>query len=181
MFTMPFRKREREHGAFLNETQRTLINEKFEILQQASFGFTQDRLLHISQEESKGWTNECTDELRREIGVVAPSHVQIVLIEFRKLRCVSFQCRPWVSYRHPSIPERGPVLVCIAAAVAFLLFHVLTAHERRGGRRTVGGSEKAVGRRPTSVRTCAAKLTSPYHSHFLKRSSSPSAHARATA
>ena len=32
MFTMPFRKREREQGAFLNETQRTLINEKFEIL-----------------------------------------------------------------------------------------------------------------------------------------------------
>ena len=94
MFTRPFRKLEREQGAFLNETQRTLINEKFEILQQASFGFTQDRLLHISQEESKGWTKECTDELRREIGLVAPSHVQIALIEFRKLRCVSLQCRP---------------------------------------------------------------------------------------
>jgi hypothetical protein len=94
MFTMPFRKREREQGAFLNETQRTLINEKFEILQQASFGFTQDRLLHISQEESKGWTKECTDELRREIGSVASSHVQIVLIEFRKLGCISLQCRP---------------------------------------------------------------------------------------
>jgi hypothetical protein len=66
MFTMPFRKREREHSAFLNETQRTLINEKFEIFQQSSFGFTQDRLL-----------------------------------------------------------------------LALLLFHVLTAHERRGGRRTV--------------------------------------------
>jgi len=59
--------------------------------------------------------------------------------------------------------------------------NALTAHERRGGRRTVGGSEKAVGRRPTSFRTCTAKLTSPYHSHFLKRSASPSAHARATA
>jgi len=94
MFTMPFRKREREQGAFLNETQRTLINEKFEILQQASFGFTQDRLLHISQEESKAWTKECTDELRREIGSVASSHVQIVLIEFRKLGCISLQCRP---------------------------------------------------------------------------------------
>ena len=43
MFPRPFRKLEREQGAFLNETQRTLINEKFEILQQASFGFTQDR------------------------------------------------------------------------------------------------------------------------------------------
>ena len=94
MFTMPFRQRERDQGAFLNETQRTLVNEKFEILQQASFGFTQDRLLHIAQEEAKGWTKECTDELRREIGLVAPSHVQIVLIEFRKLGCVSLQCRP---------------------------------------------------------------------------------------
>jgi hypothetical protein len=94
MFTMPFRQREREQGAFLNETQRTLIDQKLEILQQASFGFTQDRLLHISQEESKGWTKECTNELRREIGLVAPSHVQIVLIEFHKLRCVSFQSRP---------------------------------------------------------------------------------------
>jgi hypothetical protein len=77
MFTMPFRKREREQGAFLNKTQRTLINEKFEILQQASFGFTQDRLLHISQEESKGWTKECTDELRREIGGGVPIRVEI--------------------------------------------------------------------------------------------------------
>ena len=94
MFTLPFRKLEREHGAFLNDTQRTLINKKFEILQQASFGFTQDRLLHISQAESTGWTKECTDELRREIGLVAPSHVQIVLMDFRNLRCVSLQCRP---------------------------------------------------------------------------------------
>ena len=39
----------------------------------------------------------------------------------------------------------------------------------RGSPHCVGGSEKAVGRRPT------------YHSHFLKRSASPSAHARATA
>jgi hypothetical protein len=93
MFTMPFRKLEREQGAFLNDTQRTLINKKFEILQQASFGFTQDRLLHISQAESKGWTKECT-ELRREIGLVAPSHVQIVLMDFRKLQCVSLQCLP---------------------------------------------------------------------------------------
>jgi hypothetical protein len=94
MFTMPFRKREREQGAFLNATQQTLIKEKFEILQQASFGFTQDRLLHISQEESKSWTKECTDELRSEIALAAPSHVQIVLIDFPKLRCVSLQCLP---------------------------------------------------------------------------------------
>lgn len=90
----PFRKREREQGAFLNATQQTLIKEKFEILQQASFGFTQDRLLHISQEESKIWTKECTDELRSKIASVAPSHVQIVLIDFPKLGCVSLQCLP---------------------------------------------------------------------------------------
>jgi hypothetical protein len=92
MFRMPFRKREREQGAVLNETQRTLIREKFEILQQASFGFTQDRLLHMSREASKSWTKACTDELRREIGSAAPAHVRTVLIEFRELRCVSLQC-----------------------------------------------------------------------------------------
>ncbi len=92
MLTMPFRKREREQSAVLNEAQRTLIREKFEILQQASFGFTQDRLLHISQGDSKSWTRGCTDELRREIAFAAPSHVRTVLIEFRELRCVSLQC-----------------------------------------------------------------------------------------
>jgi hypothetical protein len=94
MFAMPFRKRGRERGVLLSETQRTLIKKKSEILQRASFGFTQDRLLHISQEEAKGWAKECTDELRREVGLLAPSHVQIVLTDFRKLRCISLQCLP---------------------------------------------------------------------------------------
>ena len=78
----------------LDATQRVLVKKKSELLRQASFGFTQDRLLHISQEDSKRWTNECTNELRREIGLVAPSNVKIVLIEFRDLQCVSLQCFP---------------------------------------------------------------------------------------
>ena len=94
MSTMPLRTLDGEQGAFLNETQRTLVKAKFEILRQASFGFTQDRLLHISPQQSKGWTKECTDELRRAIGLAVPSHVQIVLIEFLKLRCISLQCLP---------------------------------------------------------------------------------------
>jgi len=94
MFTTRSRKPKREQGPPLSETQRTLVDKKFEILRQASFGFTQDRLLHISQEESMGWTDACTDELRRKIASVAPSHVKIALIDFPKLRCVSLQCLP---------------------------------------------------------------------------------------
>ena len=92
MFTMPFRKQARAQGAFLNATQQTLIKEKFEILRQASFGFTQDRLLHIQEEDLKRWTDACTGELRRKIASAAPSHVKIALIDFRKLRCISLQC-----------------------------------------------------------------------------------------
>ena len=94
MFTMPFRKQARAQGAFLNATQQTLIKEKFEILRQASFGFTQDRLLHIQEEDLKGWTDACTGELRRKITLAAPSHIKIALIDFPKLRCVSLQCLP---------------------------------------------------------------------------------------
>ena len=94
MFTMPFRKRAREQDAFLNPTQQTLIKEKFEILRQASFGFTQDRLLHIQEEDVKRWTDACTRELRRKIASAAPSHIKIALIDFRELRCISLQCLP---------------------------------------------------------------------------------------
>src|SRR2546425_2426894 len=94
MFTMPFRKQARAQGAFLNATQQTLIKEKFEILRQASFGFTQDRLLHIQEEDLKRWTDACTGELRRKIASAALSHIKIALIDFRKLRCVSLQCLP---------------------------------------------------------------------------------------
>ena len=94
MFTILFRKLRREQVPPLNETQRTLVEKKFEILRQASFGFTQDRLLHISQKESEGWTDACTDGLRRKIASAAPPHVKIALIDFPKLRCISLQCLP---------------------------------------------------------------------------------------
>ena len=94
MLTTRSRKSKREQGLPLSETQQTLVDKKFEILRQASFGFTQDRLLHISPEESKGWTDACTDEVRRKITSVAPSHVKIALLDFPKLRCVSLQCLP---------------------------------------------------------------------------------------
>ena len=78
----------------LNETQRALVEKKLEILRGASFGFTQDRLLHIQGEDLKSWTDECVDELRRAIASAAPAHVKIALIDFRKLGCVSLQCLP---------------------------------------------------------------------------------------
>jgi hypothetical protein len=40
MFTFLFKRRKREQGPPLNETQRALVAKKFEILRQASFGFT---------------------------------------------------------------------------------------------------------------------------------------------
>lgn len=92
MFTGLFKTRKRLQGSPLNETQRTLVKKKFEILRQASVGFTEDRLLHIQGEDFTRWTDECTDELRRQIESVAPSHVKIELIYFRPLRCVSLQC-----------------------------------------------------------------------------------------
>jgi hypothetical protein len=89
---MRFGRRDREPAPSLNETQRALIKRKAELLERASFGFTQDRLLHLSPEEWKLWTTACTDELRQDIRRAAPAHVQIVLIEFRALRCLSLQC-----------------------------------------------------------------------------------------
>jgi hypothetical protein len=65
-----------------------------EILRQASFGFTHDRLLHIQGEDVKAWTDACTGELRRQIASAAPSHIKVTLIEFRQLRCLSLQCLP---------------------------------------------------------------------------------------
>ncbi len=94
MFTIRFRKPKREQSPTLNDTQRALVDKKFEILRQASFGFTQDRLVHIQGEDLKGWTDACTDELRRKIVSIAPAHVKIALIDFRKLGCVSLQCLP---------------------------------------------------------------------------------------
>jgi hypothetical protein len=94
MFMFLSKKLKREQGSPLNEAQRALVEKKFEILRQASFGFTHDRLLHIQEEDLKGWTDACTGELRRKITLAAPSHIKIALIDFRNLRCVSLQCLP---------------------------------------------------------------------------------------
>lgn len=94
MFTIRFTRPKREQNPPLTDTQRTIVEKKFEILQRASFGFTQDRLLHIQEEDLEAWTDACTDELRRKIASGAPSHVKTELIEFRALRCVSLQCLP---------------------------------------------------------------------------------------
>ena len=77
----------------LNDAQRTLVATKFEILRQASFGFTEDRLLHLQGEDVSRWTEECTTELRRTITSAAPSRVDIALLDFPTLRCLSLQCR----------------------------------------------------------------------------------------
>ena|SRR6267142_1940460 len=94
MFTIHSEKPTRAQSQPLNETQRALVEKKLEILRGASFGFTQDRLLHIQAEDLRSWTDECVDELRRRIASAAPSHLKIALIDFRKLGCVSFQCLP---------------------------------------------------------------------------------------
>jgi len=94
MFMFLSKKLQREQATPLNEAQRSLVEKKFEILRQASFGFTHDRLLHIQEEDLKGWTDACTGELRRKITLAAPSHIKIALIDFRTLRCVSLQCLP---------------------------------------------------------------------------------------
>jgi hypothetical protein len=78
----------------LNEAQRALVEKKLQILREASFGFTHDRLLHIQAEDLKVWTDQCVDELRRRIAATAPSNMKITLIDFRKLGCVSLQCFP---------------------------------------------------------------------------------------
>lgn len=94
MFTIRFPRPRRKQDPSLTPTQRTLVEHKFEMLQCASFGFTHDRLLHLQGEDLEAWTDACTDELRRKITSVAPSHLEIALIEFRALRCVSLQCLP---------------------------------------------------------------------------------------
>src|SRR5213079_1543175 len=108
MFMFLSKKLKREQATPLNEAQRALVEKKSEILRRASFGFTQDRLLHIQEEDLKGWTDACTDELRRKITLAAPSHIKIALIDFRKLRCISLSVFLWVSCRHQSIPDRAP-------------------------------------------------------------------------
>jgi len=116
MFTIRSQQPQRAPGSSLNEAQRTLVANKFEILRRASFGFTQDRLLHLQEEDLKRWTDECTAELRRNITSAAPPHIKIALIDFRKLRCVSLQCLPF-QMRDPGFrKEYG-----MALALIFLL------------------------------------------------------------
>jgi hypothetical protein len=93
MFTIRSKKPAPTQSQPLNDTQRALVEAKLEILRAASFGFTQDRLLHIQAEDSKSWTDACVAELRREIASAAPFHMKIMLIHFRELGCVSLQCR----------------------------------------------------------------------------------------
>ncbi|MGH7388554.1 MAG: hypothetical protein ACREM3_03760 [Candidatus Rokuibacteriota bacterium] len=82
----------------LDDRQRALITNKFEMLRQASFGFTEDRLLHLQEDDSRIWSEACTGELRRKITSAAPPRVEIILLEFRALRCISLQCRPVGTY-----------------------------------------------------------------------------------
>ena len=105
MFTALFKTRKRQQGSPLNETPRPLVQKKFEILRQASVGFTEDRLLHIQGEDFTRWTDECTDELRGAIESAAPSQVTIELIYFRPLGCVSLQCLRAEGARVPRAPH----------------------------------------------------------------------------
>ena len=91
----------------LNETQRSLVEKKFEILQRASFGFTQDRLMHIQEEDLKSWTDHCVKELRRKIAEAAPAHMKTTLIDFPQLRCASLQCRPQPKQADGARSENG--------------------------------------------------------------------------
>jgi hypothetical protein len=109
MFTLSLEGQTREENAPLNEAQRALVEKKFDILQQASFGFTEDRLLHIQEEIVRRWTDECTDEFRRKIAAAAPSHINIALIDFRELRCVSLQYLPRKGALTGARVRRGPL------------------------------------------------------------------------
>jgi hypothetical protein len=97
----------KEPDSALNEIQRSLVERKFEILQRASFGFTQDRLLHIQEEDLKSWTDQCVEELRRKIASARPKHMTTTLIDFRQLRCTSLQCRPLPIPAAGARPENG--------------------------------------------------------------------------
>jgi hypothetical protein len=94
MVTFLHKQRKRAQSLPLNERQRTLVAKKFEILRHASFGFTQDRLLHIQEEDLRVWTEACTGELRRNIASAAPPSITTALLYFRELRCVSLECLP---------------------------------------------------------------------------------------
>ena len=76
----------------MNETQRVLVANKYELLRQASFGFTEDRLVHLQGADVTAWTDECTGDLREKIAAAAPNHVTTAVLHFGLLRCISLQC-----------------------------------------------------------------------------------------
>jgi hypothetical protein len=134
----------------LTPAHRTLVERKFEMLRDASFGFAHDRLLHLQADDLAAWTDACTAELRRKITSVAPSHVEISLIEFRTLRCISLQCLPLSgsadgagrpddrpgSERRRSMPlPKGNAV----AALALLFLASLAAPPRADGQIPTGG------------------------------------------
>ena len=108
MVRFPFGTRNPDTSSILSDTQRSLVEEKFELLQRASVHFTQDRLLHLQGEDLNLWTGACTGELRRRITSVAASDVEISLIAFPPLRCVSLQCVPrTMAARTANAPDAG--------------------------------------------------------------------------
>ena len=68
----------------MNDTQRALVDTKYELLRLASFGFTPDRLVRISHEESQGWTSVLMGFAGKEHRS-RRRHSKIVLIDFPKL------------------------------------------------------------------------------------------------
>lgn len=88
---IPWRRPEPEPP--LTDGQHALVDRKLELLRQASFGFTEDRLLHMQHADLEAWTGACAGELRRRVAAAAPAGIATTVLDFPKLRCVSFQCR----------------------------------------------------------------------------------------
>lgn len=77
----------------LTEAEHLLVERKLALLRQVSSGFTEDRLLHMQHADRDGWTGACAGELRRRVAAEAPAAITTTVLDFPKLRCVSFQCR----------------------------------------------------------------------------------------
>lgn len=183
MFTFLLGKRRREHNAPLNEAQRALVEKKFEILRQASFGFTQDRLLHIQEEDLKRWTDECTVELRTNIASAAPSHIKIALIDFRKLRCISLQCLP-LRMQYKGVVALALILLLSLAATGTVDGQVPTAADfaacnDEAPRAVKAGMASPIGRdhvRADRARGGATAANSPDFTGRALESSDPQIH-----
>lgn len=77
----------------LTDAEHALVERKLELLRLTSFGFTEDRLLHMQHADLAAWTGACAGELRRRIAIEAPPDRATTLLDFPTLRCVSLQCR----------------------------------------------------------------------------------------